>query len=138
MLSVAVPGGADENNDNKESAYCSYVIDGDTIIVNERIKVRLIGIDTPEADKPFYKEAKEFMIQSAAKKKVLLGYDKRKKDRYGRTLAYVYMPDGTLLNGELIKKGLAEVFYKEEFRLKKDFLSLQKEAKKAKKGIWSK
>ena len=121
-----------------ESAYCSYVIDGDTIIVNERIKVRLIGIDTPETDAPFYKEAKDFLIKSAAKKKVLLGYDKRKKDRYGRTLAYVYLPDGTLLNEELIKKGLAEVFYKEDFKYKKEFISLEDEAKKAKTGIWSK
>ena len=95
---------------------CTRVVDGDTIIVRiegKEERVRLIGVDTPETVHPkksveyFGKEASEFTRKMVEGKKVILEYDWQRRDKYGRLLAYVYLEDGTLLNGEIIKqKGL--------------------------------
>src|SRR4030066_595806 len=87
------------NRDN----YCTRVIDGDTIVVTiggQEEKVRLIGVDTPETVHPnkpveyFGKEASEFTRRMVEGKQVSLEYDWQRKDKYGRTLAYVYLKDG--------------------------------------------
>ena len=87
------------------------VVDGDTIILNGRERVRLIGVDTPETVDPrrpvqyFGKEASGFTKRMVEGKKVRLEYDQTGKDRYGRTLAYVYLEDGTtgkILRNEII------------------------------------
>jgi micrococcal nuclease len=87
------------------------IIDGDTIVVNS-IKVRLVGIDTPERDEPRFREAKEFVeslcpVGSTAKLDV---DDAKPKNKYGRTLAVVYC-NGTNVNAELLRQGYAEIMY---------------------------
>src|SRR5262245_7201389 len=75
-------------------------IDGDTVVVDSIGTVRLIGVDTPETVDPrrpvgyFGKEASEFTTRLATGKQVRLEFDQDRTDRYGRTLAYVYLqPD---------------------------------------------
>ena len=91
---------------------CIRVIDGDTIVLESGEKVRLIGVDTPELHHPkkpvqyYAKEAKEFTKSLVEGKDVRLKYDWQRKDKYGRTLAYVYLKDRTFLNIEIIKQGL--------------------------------
>jgi len=90
---------------------CTRVVDGDTIVLDGNEKVRLIGVDTPETKDPrksvqyFGKEASDFTKRMVEGKKVGLEYDWQKIEKYGRTLAYVYLEDGTFLNAEIIKQG---------------------------------
>ena len=85
------------------------VVDGDTIIVGAGERVRLIGVDTPETKDPrkpveyYGKEATAFTKKMVQGKRVRLEFDQANahighKDRYRRTLAYVFLEDGTFLN----------------------------------------
>jgi micrococcal nuclease len=125
--------------------YCSYVIDGDTIIViinGKKEKVRLIGVDTPEKDgpytksEPFNREASAFTNNAVKGKNVQLEYDWQQRDKYGRLLAYVYLDDGTFLNAELVKQGYATVFRKFRFKFRNDFIRYEQEARENKRGLW--
>jgi phosphatidylserine/phosphatidylglycerophosphate/cardiolipin synthase-like enzyme len=86
------------------------VIDGDTVELSTGEKVRLIGVDTPETKdlpKPvqyFGKEVTAFTRQLVEGKPVHLEYDQPRQDKYARTLAYVYLEDGTLVNVKIIRQ----------------------------------
>lgn len=122
---------------------CIKVVDGDTIILNGGEKVRLIGINTPETKdlrKPvqyFGKEAFEFTKSLVEGKKVRLEYDLNIKDKYGNTLAYIYLEDGTFLNAEIIKQGYGSVYTKFPFKYFEEFRMYEREARKNKVGIWA-
>jgi micrococcal nuclease len=85
---------------------CTRVVDGDTIILSNGEKVRLIGVDTPETVRPntpveyYGKEASAFTKKMVEGKPVRLEYDWQQRDKYGRLLAYVYLMDGTFINAE--------------------------------------
>jgi hypothetical protein len=85
------------------------VIDGDTLELDNGEDVRLIGVDTPETKHPkkpverFGKEAAAFTKRLVEGQEIRLEYDQQRHDKYGRTLAYVYLPDGTFLNAEIIR-----------------------------------
>ena len=49
-------------------------------------------------------------------KRVRLEYDQERQDRYGRTLAYVYLPDGTFANAEIIRRGYGHAYTRFPFR----------------------
>ena len=126
------------------------VFDGDTIEVQlangETIKVRLIGIDSPEMDDKretvlfFAHMAKRFAFYHLYDKEVRLTYDWERTDDYGRTLAYVVMEDGALFNESIIKEGFAHAFTKYPFRedMKTRFRKAEKEARRLNKGLWRK
>ena len=125
--------------------YCSYVIDGDTIIViidGKKERVRLIGVDAPEKDgpytkkEPFNREASAFTKNMTDGKYVELKYDREKRDKYGRLLAYVYLEDGTFVNAEMIIQGYGTVFRKFPFKYRDDFISYEQEARENKRGLW--
>jgi len=124
------------------------VIDGDTIVVSPNEKVRLIGVATPETIHPkkavacFGKEAKQFTHDSTDGKTVRLIMDavnakRRHKDRYGRTLAYAYLPDGKMLNAELIRQGYAHAYTRFSFRYLAEFKQLERQARNQSVGLWS-
>lgn len=131
-----------------------WVYDGDTIKVEHIGKIRLIGIDTPETEsserdnhylrqgisrehlRRVAKKALHFVIRNAKGKNVTIHHDKELHDRHGRTLAYVYLPDGELLNRKLIDEGLAAVYRKFNFHKKKDFLAAEKSARNKGVGLW--
>lgn len=98
------------------------IIDGDTIKLENDEIVRLIGIDTPESkyNQKLYRDARRagvkpydmlargkraalFTSNLVRRKRIVLDYDADRKDHYGRTLAYVYLEDGTFVNAEIIK-----------------------------------
>ena len=126
----------------------SKVVDGDTFwIINakgENEKIRLIGVDAPESRKTgkkdigFYgKESKAYLEQILTGRKVRLEYDVSKYDRYKRTLAYVYLENGTFLNAHLIKNGYASVMtVPPNVKYADLFVKLQKEAREKKRGLW--
>jgi micrococcal nuclease len=124
------------------------VIDGDTIVLIPHERVRLIGVDTPESVHPkkavecFGREAKEFTRRMAAGKKIRLELDRANvatghKDRYGRTLGYVYLEDGVLLNAEIIRRGYGHAYTRFPFRHLEEFRALQREARAKGLGLWS-
>ena len=120
-----------------------HVNDGDTIVLSDGRRVRYIGIDTPEIDhennraEAFGYEAREVNRKLVTSGKIRLVVDRETQDRYGRTLAYVYLPDGTLVNSEMLRLGLAVVFYKRpNTSLFSEMLAVQREAMKNGRGLW--
>ena len=65
-----------------------------------------------------------------------LVWDQQRRDRHQRLLAYVYLPDGRMLNQRLISQGWARAFRKFNYRHKENFLRLQKSARAEKRGLW--
>lgn len=124
------------------------VVDGDTIIVNRKgkeVKVRLIGIDTPETVHPtkpvehYGKEASLFTTNLLKGEKVYLisSSQQKKTDRYGRILVYVYRaPDGLFVNAEIIRQGYGQAYTRFPFKYIEEFKQLERFARKAEKGLW--
>lgn len=111
------PGGLNNTSQSFNSAnyeasgYCNYVVDGDTIDVEGIGRIRFVGVNTPERGQPGYEEAKDFVKSLCLSKTVNLDIDDAKHyDKYGRTLAVVYVGDINV-NAELLKKGYAEIMY---------------------------
>ncbi|PTF10336.1 thermonuclease NucI [Staphylococcus devriesei] len=136
-----------ELND-KEKVHIERVVDGDTFVATnnngKEIKVRLIGVDTPETVKPntpvqpYGKEASNYSKKHLSGKDVYLEYDKEKEDRYGRTLAYVWLDKETMFNEELVKKGLArEKYFSPNGKYRHIFAKDEAQAKKEKLNLWS-
>ncbi|MEO0278473.1 MAG: thermonuclease family protein [candidate division WOR-3 bacterium] len=142
------------NSEVNYSCIVEKVIDGDTIICSGK-KIRLIGIDAPETSiNPHIekqrrlgdtaqiismgKEAKAFVKKlMPTGTKVRLEYDVERFDRYGRTLAYVWLPDNRMANEVILREGYAmlltippNVKYAERFR------KAYREAVENKRGLW--
>jgi micrococcal nuclease len=121
------------------------VVDGDTIVLEDGTKVRYIGINTPERDRPFYEEATDANRKLVEDREVRLEFDTVQIDRYGRTLAYVFVRGSTsssqgetFVNLELLCQGYANAFtvppnvkYEELFR------DTEREAREAGRGLWA-
>jgi micrococcal nuclease len=82
----------------------AYVTDGDTITI-QKTQVRLYGIDAPELDHPYGKQAKWAMVRLC--KGHSIRAEITDEDKYGRTVAKCFLPDGRDLSEELVKQGLA-------------------------------
>lgn len=121
---------------------CTRVIDGDTIVLDGGERVRLIGVQAPERNDPrpevrrMAEQAGEFTRRLCEGRAVRLEYDFQPQDRYGRTLAYIYLEDGTLVNAELIRQGYANAYTRFPFRYLEDFRAHQQEARAAGRGLW--
>ncbi len=126
-----------------EDVLVMKVVDGDTLKLSDGQTVRLIGVDTPETVHPtkpvqyFGKEASAFTKRLAEGKTVTLEYDQQRIDKYGRTLAYVYLVDGRMLNSEIIKQGYGFAYIKFPFKRMEEFRALEREAREAGRGLWA-
>ena len=119
------------------------VQDGDTVVLEGDRKVRLLGIDAPELEREgqpadfLAHKAKKVLTGLAQGKRVRLEYDKLRYDRFGRILAFLFLPDGTNLSRELVRQGMARVYtVKPNMRYRNDLLAAQREAIQARRGIW--
>ncbi|TCS78243.1 thermonuclease family protein [Tepidibacillus fermentans] len=123
------------------------VVDGDTFVAKvegKEEKIRLLLVDTPETVhpqkpvEPFGKEASQFTKEKLRDQTVGLEFDVQERDKYGRLLAYVYLPDGSMLNELLLEKGLAQVVvFQPNVKYVDRFREIQKKARENKVGIWS-
>ncbi len=120
-----------------------WIIDGDTIVLEDGRHVRYIGINSPEIDhknhmaEPYGYEARNFNKKLVSTGPVRMEFDQERVDHYGRLLAYVFLPDETFINKELIKKGYACFLPRKPNRKhEKELLEAQRYAMKAKIGIW--
>ena len=122
------------------------VVDGDTVVVAPDTTVRLIGIDTPETVDPrkpvqcFGREASAYAHLLLDGRSVWLEYDpsQGRLDKYRRTLAYVWMPDGRLFNEVMIADGYAhEYTYDLPYRYQATFIAAERAARESDRGLWS-
>lgn len=125
------------------------VVDGDTIWVDRqgtREKIRLIGVDTPETvDRRkgvqcYGIAASDHAKQLLTGQSVFLETDPSQSttDRYGRELAYVWLPDGHLVNLGLIAQGFAhEYTYDIPYRYRDQFQAAEADARTHQRGLWS-
>lgn len=127
-------------------------IDGDTIRIkndsNESIKVRLIGINTPESvhsdetkNCEEGKIASDFLVsyleENCTDNILYLEYDVEQFDKYDRTLAYVYLNKNIMLQEVLLSNGIAEcMFVGENLKYKARFEKLENKAKQESVGFW--
>lgn len=113
------------------------VIDGDTIEMSDKQKVRLIGINAPERNQPFYEESKKKLEDLVLGKEIIIKADVATTDTYGRILAYVYIGD-VFVNYEMIKSGVAVTETIQPNSSHSDeFVAVQVEARKNCAGIWA-
>jgi micrococcal nuclease len=119
------------------------VLDGDTIVLNNGERVRLIGVDAPEIHhteipvQRFAEEATEFLRRLAEGFACTLEYEPgNMRDQYGRLLAYVFV-EGRLANAEIIRQGYAYAYLRFPFRRQAEFVALEREARGRQQGLWS-
>lgn len=118
------------------------VIDGDTIEIEGNIKVRYIGIDTPETVDPkrktecYGKEASDKNKELVEGETVTLEKDVSDKDKYGRLLRYVYKGN-VMINSYLVREGYAHIStYPPDVKYADLFKSNEREARENHKGLW--
>lgn len=99
--------------EESQTTIVERIIDGDTIVVRNDTHVRMLGINTPEKGERFYKEAKENLEKLILNKTVKLEFGDDKVDKYGRTLAFVFL-EGKNVNVEQVKEGFANVYILED------------------------
>ena len=123
------------------------VIDGDTVLLENGEVVSLIGVDAPEikhatkAGAEMGKESAAFVRKLVEGKRVRLEFDPANanhKDNRKRTLAYVFLEDGTFLNAEIIKHGYGFTFPGFVHKYQSEFRRLEREARENKRGLWGK
>ena len=123
-----------------KKARAERIVDGDTIVLSSGSIVRYVGITAPENNEPFETESTEENRKVVEGKTISLEYDNYKADKFGRILAYVFV-DSKNVSIELARKGLAQVViyqHKKPFIYQDQLLRAQDQAKKNKRGIWSK
>ena len=128
-----------------EQSRLDYVIDGDTVVLKDKRHIRLIGINTPEIShndspsEPGAEIAKNRLIGLLGKNKtVFLLYDQERKDRHGRTLAHIYLPDGENVQAILLTEGLAmQLIIPPSLLMLECYTLAAEQARKDKKGLWA-
>lgn len=128
--------GSNTEQKNGERARVLSVTAGDTFILEDGRKVRLVGINAPARGWPYYEEAKWELTKLILNKEVLLSKDKSEVDKEDRLLRYVYIDD-TLVNEKMLKLGLAEVLtIPPNTAHSQLFLSAERAAREKRVGMW--
>lgn len=134
----------------KERVYLDRCVDGDTAIFKDKLGIiyttRFLAVDTPETKKPNHEieymgpEASEYTCKRLKEAKTIYLEDElncEKYDKYERRLSWVFV-DNSLLQKELIEKGLAEVKYeKKSFKYYNELKAAEKTAVDNELGIWN-
>ena len=109
------------------------IVDGDTVYLKDGTKVRLHGIDTPERDQPYGKQATRNLDKLIGRTVFVV---ERDTDRYGRLVGTLYTPEGVNVNLEMVCNDLAW-WYSRYARNNRAMASCQDEAKEAGLGLWA-
>ena len=128
------------------------VVDGDTFIASidaRNVRIRLIGVDTPESVHPnkavehFALEASAFLKELLEGEQVFFVYDQNNaatnhKDHYERMLAYAYRArDSLFVNAEIVRQGYGHAYTKYPFTLMEKFIKLERDARHQNRGLWA-
>jgi len=119
------------------------VVDGDTVQLSDGRSVRYIGVNAPEINherntaEPFGFEARKRNIELVGTQGIRLEFDIEHFDDYGRTLAYLFLPDGSMVNEKLLQSGMAHCLYKmPNIKYEARLLKAQQEAMQGRRGMW--
>lgn len=126
-------------NTSREIGLVVDVVDGDTIDVrinDHEVRVRYIGVNTPERDQAFYSEGTAYNQKLVGNKTVTLVKDTSETDQFNRLLRYVIVED-TFVNNELVAMGYAEASaYAPDTACVSTFETAQRMAQLMKLGVW--
>jgi len=158
LLRYQQPAQSQTHEQSKSSDFEKYhkknftvvnVVDGDTIDIDvsdgryEHSRIRLWGVDTPETKNNktgvmyFGPQAGNFARQLVLGKQVCIYIDEqRTRDKYGRLLAYVQLPDGRFLNEVLIAEGFAYADLRFQHSFYYKYQQAEAVARRQKKGLW--
>jgi len=132
-----------------QQAKVRYVHDGDTIVLKNGDKIRLIGINAAEVARkqknkmkkaePYANAARDYLKQLLPKNtNIQLQFGQDKKDHYGRTLAHVFLKSGKNVQATLLKQGLASaIVFPPNDSLANCYLKIEKQARCEKLALWS-
>ncbi len=122
------------------------IIDGDTLLLENGREVRLVGLQAPKIalgrenfkEWPLGYDARDALTEIALNKNVSLYFGGRDMDRYGRSLAHLFLDDGTWVQGEMLRRGMARVYsFADNRSVVGEMLEAEQEAFGAARGIWS-
>ncbi len=122
-----------------------WIYDGDTLLLKDGRKIRLIGINAPEVahhgrkGQRYGREATEKLreLLKNANNKVRLEHDKQMRDRYKRELAYVFLPDGTDISEWMLQQGWATLMvFPPNTRYINHYRKAERSAQLKKRHIW--
>ena len=153
-LKISFPFG---RTTNYNDILVTRAVDGDTLVLENGQRVRLIGMDTPEMheSRKLHNDSKrlkmnirdiqklgrrayEFTKKLVEGKRVRLEFDAERYDKYERLLAYVYLQDGTFVNAQIVEQGYANLMtIPPNVKYADSFVKLFKEARENKRGLWN-
>jgi len=98
--------------------------------------VKLIGIETPDANDNLKSSPSDFTESLILGKRVILTFDGQKTDSYNRLLAYVYLNEETMLNAMLLRQGYGFAVSYSPYRFVNEFRRYENLAKESNVGLW--
>ncbi len=126
-----------------ETVRVDKVLDGDSLRLADGREVRLIGVNAPEFGKdgvpeePLAREARAALARLIHGEAVRLDSDIELKDRYGRTLAHVFLADGRNVEAALLRDGLVfHVAIAPNLARLDEYHAAEAEARRARRGVW--
>lgn len=150
LLAAHVPAAAREHairaTEAARDGVVRAVVDGDTLLLQSGIEVRLVGIQAPKLPLgrrgfrtwPLAAESKAALEKLTLGKHLTLGYGGRKIDRNGRLLAQLTDDAGTWIQGAMLSRGMARVYTFADNRGRAaEMLALERDARAARRGIWA-
>lgn len=148
LNAVALRQLARRQHQDRETYRVVRVVDGDTVILSmdgEDVRVRLIGVDTPETVHPrkpvewFGKEASAYTKRLLEGRRVFVELEPgpTHNDIYGRLLAYLYrVPDDLFINLDLVQQGYGHAYTKYPFSRMEEFRKAERQARRKRRGLW--
>ena len=122
------------------------VVDGDTLVLDDGTRVRLVGIMAPKLPlgrpefhtEPLAEQAKAALAELTMGRRLTLSYGGRRLDRYGRALAHLHDESGVWIQGEMLRRGLARVYtFSDNRAVIGEMLAFEAEARAGARGVWA-
>ena len=122
------------------------IVDGDTLVLDDGTRVRLVGIMAPKLPlgragfrtEPLAEQAKAALAELTLGRRLTLSYGGRRVDRYGRALAHLHDESGAWIQGELLRRGLARVYtFADNRAVIGEMLAFEAEARLDRRGVWA-
>jgi len=111
------------------------IIDGDTLTLEDQTKLRLLGINTPEKNQPYYQEAKQFLTDLVQNKTIQI--ESHGPDKYQRTLAHISLNNQNI-NAAILTNGLATLYYYDKDSHYDELKQAEEFARTNNLGLWKK
>jgi micrococcal nuclease len=124
------------NDNSAHFGFVTHIVDGDTydiVLAGQQTRIRMEGIDAPERGMDFYKQAKNYLGELCENNEIRV--EITDTDRYGRSIAKSYLPDGRELGHEMVKAGMA--WHYKKYSDDATLAQLELDAQNARIGLWS-